>query len=341
MKHTGITRTANLRALSALLLAAFVSLPAQKPAEWKDPSPHTVSFVTADKDVRIEVLDWGGSGRTLVLLAGLGNTAHVFDDFAPKLSSSYHVVGITRRGFGASTIADSGYDANRLGDDVLAVLDSLHLDRPVLAGHSIAGEELSSIGSRYPGRVAGLIYLDAAYQYAFDNGKVTAMAELQKLGSSLPPPPPASPSDRASYAAIGDWFARVRGFRIPEADFHETNRPNSEGNPGKPRTPPSIGQMVREGTTKFSQIDVPVLALCAMPQRPPQAGSQERTEDARAAIEAYSLRFNAAKEKQLEAFEAGIPHSRVVRVPNADHYVFITNEAEVLREMRAFLAKLK
>jgi pimeloyl-ACP methyl ester carboxylesterase len=44
---------------------------------------------------------------------------------------------------------------------VLAVCDSLKLNRPVLIGHSIAGEELSSIGSRHPEKVAGLIYLDA------------------------------------------------------------------------------------------------------------------------------------------------------------------------------------
>ena len=33
----------------------------------------------------------------------------------------------------------------------------------ILAGHAIAGEELSSIGSRYPERVAGLVCLDAGY----------------------------------------------------------------------------------------------------------------------------------------------------------------------------------
>ena len=65
--------------------------------------PHTVQFVTVDKDVKLEVLDWGGSGRPVVLLAGLGNNAHVFDKFAPKLTGTYHVYGITRRGFGASS----------------------------------------------------------------------------------------------------------------------------------------------------------------------------------------------------------------------------------------------
>src|SRR5689334_17401772 len=39
-----------------------------------DASPHKASFVTVDKGVKLEVLDWGGSGPPLVLLAGLGNT---------------------------------------------------------------------------------------------------------------------------------------------------------------------------------------------------------------------------------------------------------------------------
>ena len=34
-------------------------------------------------------------------------------------------------------------------------------------GHSIAGEELSSIGTRHPDKAAGLIYLDAGYSYAY------------------------------------------------------------------------------------------------------------------------------------------------------------------------------
>jgi len=48
---------------------------------WKDPSPHTASFVTSERDVKLEVLDWGGpsTGRTLVLVPGLGNTAHIFE----------------------------------------------------------------------------------------------------------------------------------------------------------------------------------------------------------------------------------------------------------------------
>ena len=92
--------------LTAILAIAggFVRpLLAQEPAVWYDPSPHSVQFIKVEGEVRLEVLDWGGAGRPLVLLAGLGNTAHIFDNFAPKLVSAYHVYGITRRGFGTSS----------------------------------------------------------------------------------------------------------------------------------------------------------------------------------------------------------------------------------------------
>jgi pimeloyl-ACP methyl ester carboxylesterase len=327
--------------LSAILIGGVVPLAAQEAGGWKDPSLHTISFVTVGKDVRLEVLDWGGSGRPLVLLTGLGNNAHVFDNFAPKLAPDYHVLGITRRGYGASTIAASGYDANRLGDDVLAVLDALNLKGPVLVGHSIAGEELSSVGSRHPERVAGLIYLDAAYEYAFDNGKGTTRAELNELERTIPAPPPPSDSDLASYSALQDWWARVRGFRIPEADFRQGRSTNSNGTPGERRTPASIPQMVLDGTARFTEINVPVLALCAMPEVTRRYLLDSPNPDVRAATQAYDAHYNAAKEKQLKSFEEGIPRARVVRIANADHYIFVTNEAEVLREMRAFLSKLK
>jgi pimeloyl-ACP methyl ester carboxylesterase len=141
-----------LAVIVALLGANHRSVGAQLPR---------VSLIAVDTGVKLEVIDWGGSGRPVVLLAGNGQTGHSFDDFAPLLAPFYHVYGITRRGFGASSRPATGYRTDRRADDVLAVLDSLALRKPVLAGHSLAGEELSSIGSRHPDRVAGLIYLDA------------------------------------------------------------------------------------------------------------------------------------------------------------------------------------
>lgn len=140
-------------------------------AEWAEAhgSSHAIRFVAVEPGVQLEVVDWGGAGRPVVLLAGLGNTAHVFDALATRLRASHRVFGITRRGFGASSVPVSGYGADELGDDVLKVIAALGLERPLLVGHSIAGQELSSIGSRHPERVAGLVYLDAVWSYSIQD----------------------------------------------------------------------------------------------------------------------------------------------------------------------------
>ena len=126
------------------------------------------SFVTVEPGVRLEVLDWGGSGRPLVFLAGAGQDAHVFAQFAPKFVPDF-TYEITRKGLGKSDAPNpsgGNYSADRLGDDVMAVCEALRLTRPVLVGHSIAGQELSSVGSRFPSKIAGLVYLDAGYSCA-------------------------------------------------------------------------------------------------------------------------------------------------------------------------------
>src|ERR1700733_2944613 len=114
-------------------------------------------FVTVEPGVKLEVLDWGGTGKPLLFLSGPGDTAHIYDDFAPRFTAHHHVYGITRRGFGASSkpeATDENYSADRLGEDVFAVIDALKLDHPVIAGHSIAGEELSWVDSHDPQKVA-------------------------------------------------------------------------------------------------------------------------------------------------------------------------------------------
>jgi len=232
--------------------------------------------------VKLEVLDWGGptSGRAVVLLTGLGNTAHVFDVIAPKLTERYHVFGITRRGFGASSVPASGYGADRLGDDVLAVIEKLTLNKPVLAGHSLGGEEMSSIGSRHPEKVAGLIYLDAGYSYAFYASGI----------DPFPPPPPNAPTQ----PVIRDIMA---------------------------------------GMQRYTKIPVPVLAVYALPHDPGPAAT--------AAMRTQMEQDDAKAEAQAKAFESGVPTAHVVRIPRANHYVFLSNEADVLREMDAFIGGLK
>lgn len=310
---------------------------ATKATAWpRDPSPHKVQFITVDNNVKLEVLDWGGKGRPLVMLAGLGNSAHVFDKFALKLTPKYHVYGITRRGFGDSSVPDSGYGADRLGDDVLAVIEALKLDHPVIAGHSIAGEELSSIGSRHPEKVAGLIYLDAGYQYAFYNpahgNLIMDSLDVQKKLEQLRPGK--EPQDTKPL------MRELLQTSLPqlEKDLQEQLKDVESRGPAPDMPPPRFPAAVTgimEGEQKYTEIHAPVLLIYAVPH---SGGPPLKDPSMRAAMEA---RDEANTNAQAQAFASAVPQAVVVKLPHANHYVFDSNEADVLREMDAFIAGLK
>lgn len=306
-----------------------------------DQSPHKASFVTVEPGVKLEVLDWGGSGRPVVLLAGLGDTAHVFDQFASKLSAKYHVYGVTRRGFGASDsppTTGANYSARRLGDDVIAVLDALKLDNPLLVGHSIAGEELSSIGSRQPQRVSGLVYLDGGYSYAIYNGSPPDLQmDLLRLRENVSAILNAI-SPQQQKLLLADLTKELTKLEkaislkqreladipdiSPEEIRNETKRRESrEG---------LSARAVQDGREAFKNIGGPVLAIFAVPHR--RGGKADPDAEAKDV---------ARVEPLIKAFEAGIPQGRIVRIPHASHYVFSSNEAEVIREIDAFISTLK
>jgi pimeloyl-ACP methyl ester carboxylesterase len=320
-------------AMAVLLVALVAPFQSSQPGAWKDPSSHAIRLITAGHDVRLEVLDWGGAGRPLVLLAGGGDTAHVFDDFAPKLTGEFHVYGITRRGFGESSFAPVTEGAATWGDDVVAVLDALKLERPILAGHSIAGQELSSIGTRFPNRVAGLVYFDAAYPYAFDNGKTPTFEEISRM--VFPQTPAPTDADLASFDAMRLYYIRVLGFSFPEGELHQKRSVTPDGRVGPPR-PAAGGTSLLKAMTKFAQIPTPALFLVSS-QSPgvwADASTDPKTTEQLAAL-------NGFLERQAEAIREGLPSARVVKFTRANHYVFLSNEADVLREMRAFLAALR
>jgi hypothetical protein len=58
------------------------------------------------------------------------------------------------------------------------------------------------------------------------------------------------------------------------------------------------------------------------------------------AAEAYSTALETLTQRQEKSVEEGVLSAHVITLPDANHYVFLSNEADVLREMRAFIARL-
>lgn len=317
---------------------------------WQDPSPHQIRFVTVDTDVRLEVLDWGGSGRPVVLLAGSGNTAHVFDDFAPKLTGTgcCHVYGLTRRGHGASTRPAAGYDNQRLADDILAALDALRIQAPVLAGHSMAGGEITTLGHQHSDRLSGLVYLDALGDPRdWPASDPAYMALLRALPAGMQRPARGCAPPSMTFERYRAWQKCQEQFAFPEAELRHTYATSARGFMGPSTQSAGVQRSIGSGEIRrdYSGIRVPVLALFEFPRRGDIAllrpdEYHPKTDAERVAIETFADATKAYMDRWKDNLVSHVPHARLVDLPGAGHYVFLTREADVLNHMRTFVASL-
>jgi non-heme chloroperoxidase len=99
----------------------------------------------------------------------------------------------------------------------------------------------------------------------------------------------------------------------------------------------SVANDVTAGMQRYTSIPVPILAIFAVPHEPPASTGSDP-----AAIAAADIADDASTgaRAQADAFEKGLPNARVVRLPHASHFVVRSNEADVLREMNAFIGGL-
>ncbi|RYG33345.1 MAG: alpha/beta hydrolase [Burkholderiales bacterium] len=310
-----------------------------------DPTTHSVTFITTTDGVKLEVVDWGGQGRPLLFISGLGSTAHVFDKFVPLLTQKYRVYGVTRRGWGASDKADPArvsYMSDRLGDDVLQAMEDLKIEKPVLVGFSMGGSEMGSIVTRHPEKVAGLVYLDAAYAYAFyAPGTPMSLAvqtnDLKAKISSMS----ATATNPAEALVLVDVLLKT-SLPLLQAEL-EANRTTYEARAAMPDLPPppggpplswAIADAISNGSQRYSDLKgIPILAIFASPQSmPPGVTGPMLTAMQKQAEHQVEL---------IKRFEDGNPTARVVRIANAAHAVFRSHPQEVFREMTAFLDGLK
>jgi pimeloyl-ACP methyl ester carboxylesterase len=291
-----------------------------------DPADPEVRFIQVEPDVKLEVLDWGGSGPPLVLLTGLGNTAHVYAQFAHHFTDKFRVIAITRRGFGLSSQPARGYDVATRARDDIRVLDALKIPKAIFVGHSIAGDELSKLGADYPDRVVKLVYLDSVTY-----GGLAAV--LTKV--PLPPPPALTAAEKEF---VGDNVARTSalnvrygGVRVPDDEIRQQIKMDAV---------PAAYQAIQDLSEKadYERIKAPVLAIydVVTPEsRLPYYWYLDQAQ--RDKYDRFLAEYLVWLKDARQRFRKGVKQARVIELEKSHHYVFIRDEAAVVREMRKFL----
>ena len=325
-------RFVSAAALAAILMIAAPAVSGQKSAtDACDTNGRGAdSFCTVD-GVRLHYVDWGGEGSAIILLSGLGDSARIFDDLAPRLAHGHHVYAFTRRGYGLSDHSQTDYSNAALIGDIVGMMDALSIDRASFVGHSIAGGELSAMGATHPDRVERLVYLDSAYDWT----------RALDLTSNVPAMPPPTAADRASLDALARWRGAALGTHVPAV--HDNLADIMERGPDGliSRTPPRVTLAVLAGEASvdpdYAHIGAPALAIYASKDVADQVPAATAPARRRQIVDYFIHNIRPWMLRQQADFlvekECGI----AIELPRSTHYFYLRRPAWTARTILRFL----
>lgn len=316
-------------ALVMIVAGLFSSALATTPA-CKSSGIGADSFCEAN-GAKLHFIDWGGTGPAIVLLTGLGNSARIYDDLAPRLTADHRVYAFTRRGYGLSQQTPGNYSNATLVGDVLAMLDALSIAKASFVGHSIAGGELSTLGAEHGGRVDRLIYLDSAYD------RTAALDLMESLPVALDPTPQAL----SSLDTFSQWRQAALGVRSEAVDRDVRAIMTVTPTGVVPRTAGSVMLEVLKGDIaakpRYRDIKAPALAIYGSKDLPEQLPPEATPQD-RAAYLEYTIRrirpwMLRAQADFIENIRCGV----ALEVPNSTHHLFLERPDWVAASILSFL----
>ena len=288
--------------------------------------------------IKLHYLDWGGDGQTLIFLTGMGSSAYIFGNFAPRFTEKFRVLALTRRGQGDSDYPETGYDADTLTEDIRQFMDSQHIEKAILVGHSLAGVELTHYAATHPTRIEKLVYLDALD----DRRSLQAIQEQSPLKNIEVKNEESSPHTFEEYIAgikrDLPYFAEIWSSVWDDEFFH--NVKVNEAEVFVDKMPASVEKMMIENlikgyVPKRVEAKIPTLIFYAFGIPTLQNGY---TEEQKASFGQY---FRNVREPVLRSviseFQNRFPHAKIVEIPDGHHYCFMVQEELVYNEMRKFL----
>ena len=283
--------------------------------------------------VRLHYVDWGGRGNDLVLLAGLDDSARVYDELAPLLAKQHHVLAVTRRGFGHSSSPPSGYAPAILARDLRDFLKAVGARHADLVGHSMSGLELTRVAGSDPDLVGRLVYLDAAT----DKSTLAKMWDKDPLGDR---DPPASVLD--TYPHLILWTQQLlksRSIGI-EGNLRQSFDRGPHGLVF--RTPKEVDAAVLAAIVTdhpdYSAVRTAALAIYSdyrqADQVPPGTSAQVREQGD---IFALSVLMPWQREEKAR-FKQKMACASVLELEHTGHYLFLERPQETVAWINSFLA---
>jgi len=195
-----------------------------------------------------------GQGEpTLILVHGWSCDARYWRAQVPHFAARHRVVTVDLAGHGHSGTGREDYTTGSFGEDVRAVADAVGGDRFILVGHSAGGLVIAEAARLLPGRVLGLIAVDALHNLEYPVTEEDAAAMIGPLEADFP-------------TACREFAA---GMIRPDTDADLAAWIEADMAAAPPRVAVSamrdyVAQWISgAGPALFEDLPLPVVAVCA------------------------------------------------------------------------------
>jgi pimeloyl-ACP methyl ester carboxylesterase len=257
-----------------------------------------------------------GSGPDVVLIHGLSSSPEVWESTVAAMPGyRYHLVHVAGMGGRAPGANADGEVVAPVAEEIARYIREAGLQRPAVVGHSLGGAWGMMVAARHPELVGKLMVVDMLpFMGAMFGGpgatpeRVRPMAEQIRQGISSA----AGPQRDAMAAGIIATMVRTETLRPAAVRHSLASDPAVSGQA-------MYDLITTDLTPELGKIQAPITVLWV---RPPNAPVSE---------EQMAGFYKAAY--------ANVPHARVVRVPNAYHFIMWDEPAAFQRELKDFLAK--
>jgi len=256
-----------------------------------------------------------GSGPDVVLVPGLGSSPAVWQDAVAAIPGyRYHLVHVA--GFAGAPAAGNARGAvvAPVGEEIARYVEAMHLRRPAVVGHSLGGIWAMGLAARHPELVSRVMVVDMLpFPGALFGGPSATPQSLAPTAAQL---------RQALAAAAGEQRRQLAETTIAGMVRTEARRPGPIAD-YLASDPQVVAQAMSELVVtdlrpELANIHVPLTVLWV---RNP---SLPLTEEQMAQV--YRDSFAAA------------PQARIVRVPDAYHFIMLDEPARFQAALREFLA---
>jgi 3-oxoadipate enol-lactonase len=139
----------------------------------------------------------GPAGAPTVLLGGsLGTTGAMWDPQVAALSPHLRTVAFDHRGHGGSPVPEGPYEIAQMGGDVLALIDTLELDRISYVGLSIGGMVGQWLAANHPERIDRLVLMTTTAHMSLPDAYAERAATVREAGTT----------EVVADAVLSRWF---------------------------------------------------------------------------------------------------------------------------------------